>query len=257
MDIIEAHEKRITDIDEEIQRIDAEIHQLGAARRGNPTGGAAEAARHARSRRQAMEDERDDLLGDLTAIHALETSQARKAQRLHARKTMQAALDTREHRRQLVAALEQAGELFLRALDEVITLGNATQAAVRESAELATPFHTHLLGDPWHNGLLRQRQLLIETTYPHASGVEGPDMQHALAHFVMKVAMRSGNPSNIAIPAAGWVFDHETLTPGSFDLLFQQAAERAHGRLEHNSSRIELCLKEPHELAEIAGGKHG
>lgn len=257
MAIIEAHQKRLAEIDEEIQRIDQEVAQLSSQRRANPAGSAAAMAAAARARRQQFLEEREEVAGDVAAIQALETSQARKEQRQHARKTMQAALDTREHRRRLAAALEQAGELFLKALDEVITLGNATQAAVRESAELATPFHTHLLGDPWHNGLLNQRQRLVETTCPHASGIEGPDMQHALAHFVMKVAMRSGNPRNIAIPAAGWVFDHETLMPGSTDLLFESAAERAQGRLEHNSSRIELCLKEPHELTEIAGGKHG
>lgn len=248
---IEAHQQRLAEIDAEIQRIDSELAVLAGQRRANPKGGAAELASAARARRQLFQDEREEVMGDLVAMQALEHSAARVAHRANARETLQAALGTAEHRLRLAAALDSAGKVFLAALDELVNLGNATQAAVYEAAQQATPFHMHLLGDPWENGLLAQRRLLIETSCPHAGSFTGPDMQYALVLFLAEILRRVENPQGVAQIAPGWQY-----TPGETSLSFAEAAKQAHERMEFNAQRIQYCLKEPRQLAEIASGKH-
>lgn len=238
--MIEAHQKRLAEIDDEISRIDAELSVLNGQRRANPSGGAADAAKVARRRRQDWLEEREEIAGDIEALLKLERSEERVAQRAHARETMRAALATAEHRQKLAAALDRVGEEFLELLGECTRLGRAAQAAVSEAAQLAVPFNSHMMGDPWMNGLLNQRLLLTDHTLPHAGAFTGPDMQLALAHFFTRALERAGNPAGVARIENGWAPD--PLCP---DPVFARAAQMANGRFEFGAERIELCLREP------------
>jgi hypothetical protein len=153
---------------------------------------------------------------------------------------MQAALDTGKPRQQLAAALDKAGQAFLAVLDELVALGNATQSATLEAAQIAVPFHSGFMDVSNCLRLMDQRMLLIDETKPHAGAFSGPDMQYAMVIFLTKVLDRLGNRGqHIAQISAGWQFD------STISLPFAEAAQRAHERLSFGAQRIELCLQEP------------
>lgn len=229
-------QERLAELDLEIQRAESEVELRIAERRRNPKSDSLqEYVRQARARRQALIEERAEIADDYQAWLAHERSEGRVKARAHARKTMQAAVDSAEHRVKIAQTLDRAAAAFLDALDEMNTFGNACRNAVLEAAKTAVPFN----GD---ERLIRQRQYLIEGAGPHAGGFTGPHMKFALVVFIAKLLQRVENPQGVAQIAPGWQYSTAT------EMSFAEAAQEAAAQLAHTAPRIEYCLKEPHEL---------
>lgn len=230
--MFDAHQKRLAELDEEIQRSDVEIEALLERSLANPKG-TAEMLEHARSRRAVFDRERADLIAGIEVLAKRERSANRIAQRERGRESLKTALGFPEQRLKLAKEMDQAAEAFLAAMDKLTLHGAAAISAVHNAAMAATP---RVMTDPQHE---QQRRLMIEATVPHAGGFTGPAMQYALVIFLARILDRVQNSRGIAQIAGGWQFDNTTVMP------FAQAAQMAAESMAHGAERIVSGLAEP------------
>lgn len=240
MPILDSHTKRLAELDEEIDALDRQIGGDTHRRRGNPASDAAERVQQLKRQRQNLSEIRAEIEGDIHAIIAHETSQARVAHRARGREALHAVLGTADQRVKIADALDRAAKVFLAAMDELNKLGETAQAGVKEAAMAAVPFSSNLMNASQNERLMDDRRLMLETTSPHAGGFTGADTRYALVIFLSQVLGRVENPHGIARIAPGWQF-----TPGETVMPFAVAAQQAHERMEHAAGRIETALVGP------------